>query len=152
MSMHRVFTTACSLALALGLIAGSASASKRSAVEPVVEVEIDISSQSMSVDVHGLPFANWKVSTARDGYYTPRGSYSVKRIEREYYSQKYDNSPMPHSVFFKGGYAIHGTGYVRSLGRPASHGCVRLHPRNAARLFALVQRYGAHRTKIRLMD
>ncbi len=130
-----------------------ANASKRSTkIEPVVEVEISISQQSMSVDVHGFNYANWDVSTARDGYYTPRGRYRVQRIAKEYYSQKYDNAPMPYSVFFKGGYAIHGTDYVRSLGRPASHGCVRLHPRNAARLYSLVQKYGLNRTRITLVE
>ncbi len=133
--------------------ASPSQASKRKpSVEPVVNVEISISDQAMWVDVNGNHYANWKVSTARDGYYTPRGSYRVKRMAKEYYSQKYDNAPMPFSVFFKGGYAIHATDYVRSLGRPASHGCVRLHPRNAARLFSLVQKYGMQRTRITLVD
>jgi lipoprotein-anchoring transpeptidase ErfK/SrfK len=123
-----------------------------SAPPPIVEVGIDISSQSMNVWVGGWPYGFWKVSTARDGYYTPRGSYRVQRTAAVYYSKKYDNAPMPHSVFFKGGYAIHGTGQVRALGRPASHGCVRLAPANAARLYALVQRYGASRTRIVLTD
>jgi lipoprotein-anchoring transpeptidase ErfK/SrfK len=57
---------------------------------------------------------------------------------------------MPHSVFFVGGYAIHGTEYVRALGRPASHGCVRLHPDNAAQLYSLVEEYGAGNTLIRI--
>ena len=55
---------------------------------------------------------------------------------------------MPYSVFFYGGYAIHGTTYLRSLGRPASHGCIRLHPRNAARFFGLIQRHGRGNTRI----
>jgi lipoprotein-anchoring transpeptidase ErfK/SrfK len=55
---------------------------------------------------------------------------------------------MPHSIFFYKGYAIHGTQYVSRLGRRASHGCVRLHPTNAATLFALVQRQGMGRTRI----
>jgi len=55
---------------------------------------------------------------------------------------------MPYSVFFRGGYAIHGTGYVKSLGRPVSHGCVRLHPRNAATLYRLVRSYGMGNTRI----
>lgn len=117
-----------------------------------VQVHIDISSQSMSVKVHGFPTAYWKVSTARSGYYTPRGNFGVTRMAKVYYSRKYDNSPMPNSVFFHGGYAIHGTGYLKSLGRPASHGCVRLHPQNAARLFALVQKYGPRRTRITLSN
>jgi lipoprotein-anchoring transpeptidase ErfK/SrfK len=119
---------------------------------PIVEVGIDISSQSMNVWVDGWPYGFWKVSTARDGYYTPRGRYRVQRTAAVYYSKKYDNAPMPNSVFFKGGYAIHGTEHIGSLGRPASHGCVRLAPANAARLYALVQRYGASRTQITLTD
>ena len=55
---------------------------------------------------------------------------------------------MPHSIFFKGGYAIHGTGYVRYLGRPASHGCIRLAPGNAARLFSLVRQHGFRDVRI----
>jgi lipoprotein-anchoring transpeptidase ErfK/SrfK len=57
---------------------------------------------------------------------------------------------MPHSVFFRGGYAIHGTQYIKRLGRPASHGCVRLHPGNAAKLYRLVRRHGFGNTRIRI--
>jgi lipoprotein-anchoring transpeptidase ErfK/SrfK len=119
---------------------------------PAVNVVIDISSQSMSVKVNGWPYGRWKVSTARSGYYTPRGTFRVQRTAKVYYSRKYDNSPMPNSVFFKGGYAIHGSYYVKSLGRPASHGCVRLLPANAARLYNLVQKYGAKSTRITIVD
>ena len=119
---------------------------------PAVNVVIDISSQSMSVKVNGWPYGRWKVSTARSGYHTPRGTFRVQRTAKVYYSRKYDNSPMPNSVFFKGGYAIHGSYYVRSLGRPASHGCVRLLPANAARLYSLVQRYGSRSTRITIVD
>jgi lipoprotein-anchoring transpeptidase ErfK/SrfK len=55
-------------------------------------------------------------------------------------------------VFFHGGYAIHATGAIRNLGRPASHGCVRLHPSNAAALYSLVQQYGPRRTRITLTN
>ena len=119
---------------------------------PAVNVVIDISSQSMSVKVNGWHYGHWKVSTARSGYHTPRGSFRVQRTAKVYYSRKYDNSPMPNSVFFKGGYAIHGSYYVRSLGRPASHGCVRLHPSHAARLYDLVQKYGSRSTRISIVN
>ena len=46
---------------------------------------------------------------------------------------------MPYSIFFLRGYAIHGSYETKYLGRPASHGCVRLHPANAAALYSLVQ-------------
>lgn len=120
--------------------------------EPVVYVVIDVSSQVMRVEVNGRRYSKWKVSTAGKGYHTPRGSYSVQRMAKEYYSQKYDMAPMPYSVFFNGGYAVHGSNHIKSLGRPASHGCVRLHPKNAAKLFSLVQKHGARQTKIVIVN
>ena len=94
---------------------------------------------------NGWTYGRWKVSTARDGYYTPRGTWRPFLLKRMHYSRKYDNSPMPNSIFFLGGYAIHATYYVKQLGRPASHGCIRLHPQNAAKLYALVQKHGMKR-------
>jgi lipoprotein-anchoring transpeptidase ErfK/SrfK len=118
------------------------------AAQAAVVAKIDLSSQTMNVYVNGSLTHSWAVSTARKGYVTPRGSFRPYLLKRMHYSSKYNNSPMPHSIFFRGGYAIHGTGYVKQLGRPASHGCVRLHPANAAALYALVQRYGASNTRI----
>ena len=138
------FRTAASIAAA-GLLCLLVSVSSAQAS---VSVRIDISSQTMSVSVNGWPYATWRVSTARSGYWTPRGSFRPFLLKRMHYSRKYDNSPMPHSIFFRGGYAIHGTGYVRYLGRPASHGCVRLAPSNAARLYSLVRQYGMSGTRI----
>ena len=96
----------------------------------------------------GLAYV-WAVSTARRGYRTPPGNNYVQRMVRMWYSRKYDMSPMPHSLFFYGGYAIHGTGAIRQLGRPASHGCVRLHPANARALYPLVGSYGGARILVR---
>src|SRR6476660_1992481 len=113
-----------------------------------ISVIVDISTQTMSVTVDGITEYNWKVSTGRKGHRTPTGDYRPTRMAEVYYSKKYDNAPMPHAIFFTGGFAIHGTEYIRSLGGPASHGCVRLHPDNAALLYSLVARYGAGNTEI----
>lgn len=113
-----------------------------------VRVSVDISSQRMHVYVNGALRHVWKVSTGRGRYRTPTGTYSPQRMHRRYYSRKYHGSPMPHSIFFRGGYAIHGTNHYRALGRRASHGCVRLSRGNAARLFSLVRRHGPRRTRI----
>ncbi len=102
----------------------------------------------MQVFANGKLAYNWPVSTARRGYRTPTGTYRPQRMHRMWYSHKYHMSPMPHSIFFRGGYAIHGTNAVRSLGRPASHGCVRLHPSNARTLYDLVRRSGPRNTRI----
>lgn len=116
-----------------------------------VVAEIDLSRQMMEVTVDGAWYATWPVSTARKGYRTPTGSFRPTVLKRMWYSRKYDNSPMPYSIFFHGGYAIHGTNYIKRLGRPASHGCVRLHPANAQELFELVQSYGRGATRIRIV-
>ncbi len=115
-----------------------------------VRVKVDISSQRMQVFVNGSLRHVWRVSTGRRGYSTPTGSFRPTRLERKWYSRKYNWSPMPHSIFFVGGVAIHGSYHTRQLGRRASHGCVRLAPGNAARLFRLVRRHGSRRTRIQV--
>jgi lipoprotein-anchoring transpeptidase ErfK/SrfK len=113
-----------------------------------VVVTIDKSSQTMSVAVDGATRYTFQVSTGRAGYGTPNGTYHPQRLARTWFSKRYYNSPMPHSIFFHGGFAIHGSYEISRLGGPASHGCVRLHPSNAATLYALVQREGAANTRI----
>jgi lipoprotein-anchoring transpeptidase ErfK/SrfK len=108
-----------------------------------VNVNIDLSSQTMTVHAQGHSW-HWRVSTARRGYHTPTGTYRPQRMSRMWYSKKYHHSPMPYSIFFLGGYAIHGTYSISHLGRPASHGCVRLHPDNARLLFSLVKSAGGY--------
>lgn len=110
--------------------------------------QIDLSSQTMTVSQNGAVKYRWKVSTGRKGYRTPTGSYSPKWLSKNHRSRKYNNAPMPYSVFFRGGYAVHGTYDLKRLGRVASHGCIRLHPDNAAKFFSLVQRNGNSNTRI----
>ena len=134
-------------ALGLGAVALVLSGFLSMAYAAVV-ARIDLSSQRMTVSVNGIPYYSWPVSTARRGYVTPTGTYRPQRMYRKYFSKKYYNSPMPYSIFFRGGYAIHGSYAVNQLGRPASHGCIRLAPSNAATLYSLVQSHGAGNTII----
>ena len=113
-----------------------------------VVVDIDRGDQTMSVRVDGVSRYHWRVSTARRGYVTPPGSYHPQMLARRWFSRRYYNSPMPHSIFFYRGYAIHGTYEISALGGPASHGCVRLDPDHAAILFDLVEREGMRGTTI----
>jgi lipoprotein-anchoring transpeptidase ErfK/SrfK len=115
-----------------------------------VLVEIEKSTQTMYVTVNGVTRYQWPVSTGRGRFGTPNGVFRPQRLERRWFSRRYYNSPMPYSVFFYKGYAIHGTTELHRLGGPASHGCVRLHPRNAATLFALVRGFGPGRTRIEI--
>ena len=117
-----------------------------------VVVQIDKSAQRMSVSINGVTRYNWPVSTGRDGYGTPSGTYHPQAMMRSYFSRKYYNAPMPHAIFFYYGFAIHGTNDISRLGGPASHGCVRLHPSSAATLFSLVQHSGPANTTIEISD
>jgi len=117
-----------------------------------VLVQIDKSSQRMAVSVDGTMRYNWPVSTGRSGYGTPSGVFHPQLMARRWFSRKYYNSPMPHAIFFYGGFAIHGTYELARLGGPASHGCVRLHPSHAAALFALVERSGPRATRIEISN
>ncbi len=110
--------------------------------------KVDISAQTMTVTQNGVVKYRWPVSTGRKGYSTPTGTYSAKWLSRYHRSRKYNNAPMPYAVFYHGGYAVHATYETKRLGRPASHGCVRLHPDHAATFFSLVQRTGNRNTRI----
>jgi lipoprotein-anchoring transpeptidase ErfK/SrfK len=113
-----------------------------------VHARISKSTQTMHVYVHGQLAYSWPVSTGRGRFATPSGSFRPQRLERRWYSTKYNNAPMHNAVFYHRGYAIHSTTEVSRLGRPASHGCVRLAPGHAAQFFSLVRSYGAARTRI----
>ncbi len=112
--------------------------------------KINLSTQTMDVLVDGQLRYSWKVSTGRKGFHTPTGSYKPYYLNSMHYSKKYDNAPMPHSVFYSGGFAVHGTYAVKGLGAPASHGCTRLAPQNAKTFFNLVMKYKKAGTRIRI--
>ena len=109
----------------------------------MVRIDVDLSSQTMHVRSDSGADYIWPISSGRDGHATPRGVFHPRALYLMVHSAKYGNAPMPHSIFFYGQYAIHGTNAVGALGRPASHGCIRLSPGNATALFAMVQSQGA---------
>jgi hypothetical protein len=120
-----------------------------SAALAAVLIEIDKSAQEMTVASDGRLLWRWPVSTGRAGRDTPNGSFRAFRMEEDHYSEEWDNAPMPHSIFFtKRGHAIHGYHDTKNLGRPASAGCVRLHPDHAKQLFALVKDQGVLNTTV----
>ncbi|MEQ1577220.1 MAG: L,D-transpeptidase [Hyphomicrobium sp.] len=113
-----------------------------------VKVEISRDAQKMNVYVAGQLKHTWPVSTGRKGFKTPRGAFKPTWMTKMWHSKQWHNAPMPHSVFFKEGYAIHATYETGKLGRPASHGCVRLAPQNAAKLFTIIKTHGEKKTRI----
>jgi hypothetical protein len=120
--------------------------------EAKLDILVDKATQRMMVMQNGYVRYMWPVSTGRDDMATPNGVYTPQRLERNWFSTAYYNSPMPYSIFFHNGYAIHGSYAIDRLGGPASHGCVRLHPHHAALLFDLVQQEGPAQTTIEVTD
>jgi lipoprotein-anchoring transpeptidase ErfK/SrfK len=114
-----------------------------------VVISIDKATQRMTVSVDGQEEYVWLVSTGAAGYTTPSGTYRPFRMEVFHFSEEWDDAPMPYSIFFTPrGHAIHGSEHVGRLGRRASHGCVRLHPDDAATLFYLVEEIGMANTTV----
>ena len=134
------------VALAAGLTALALTAARAD-----VFIRVDKSAQIMTVTVDGAQRYAWPVSTGMADYDTPDGEFQAFRFERDHFSREWDDAPMPYSIFFtQEGHAIHGSFDVKHLGRPASHGCVRLLKANAAVLFALVKEQGLKNTKVAL--
>jgi hypothetical protein len=114
-------------------------------------ITIDKAQQRMIVAKDDMPLYDWPVSTGQRGYDTPVGTYQPFRMEADHFSREWDDAPMPHSIFFtKIGHAIHGSFDIKRLGRPASHGCVRLNPEHAAILFKLVRAEKMANTRVAL--
>jgi lipoprotein-anchoring transpeptidase ErfK/SrfK len=127
---------------------GEAAAKSEEPASKIV-INIDKSKQEMTVFVDGVEQYSWPVSTGKRGYSTPSGTYTATSMNEMWYSKEWDNAPMPHAIFFmKDGHAIHGSLEVKNLGKPASHGCVRISPANATKLFALVKEKGLQNTQV----
>jgi hypothetical protein len=132
----------------VGTQRGSNPASKK--VGSAIVINIDKTKQKMTIFLGGKKY-EWPVSTGKGGYSTPSGTYIATSMNEIWYSKQWDNAPMPHSIFFiKDGHAIHGSYEVKNLGKPVSHGCVRIAPENAATLYALVAKNGLENTQVML--
>ncbi len=141
--MRNVLRAALMLALLLLPMTAQATA---------IVARVSVSTQTMHVYVDGMLTYEWPVSTAGAGMITPRGEWTPTWLSRWHRSRQYNNAPMPFAIFYHEGYAIHATEAVWALGRPASHGCVRLHPDNASLLFSMVQQEGMENMRVVVID
>jgi hypothetical protein len=139
-------------ALACEETGGGSAQAEAAAVNPTVQsilINIDKSTQQMTVFLDGVERYHWPVSTGRPDYFTPSGTFTATSMNEIWYSKEWDNAPMPHAIFFmKDGHAIHGSYEVKHLGKPASHGCVRISPQNATTLYDLVKSTGLEHTQV----
>ena len=81
------------------------------------------------------------ISTGTDSHPTPTGIFPILEKRTFYRSAKYDNAPMPFMQRIDSyGVALHGGALP---GYPASHGCIRLPHKFAAKLFKVTD-VGTH--------
>jgi lipoprotein-anchoring transpeptidase ErfK/SrfK len=142
LAMWRVIFAAMLAALSLAFLPAATGA------QAGIRVEVSRASQTMDVIVDGEHVYTWRVSTGRAGWVTPPGVFHPQFMAARWFSRIFNNAPMPHSIFYSGPFAIHGTTDIARLGRPASHGCIRLSPADAAVLFELVGKEGTRNTTI----
>ncbi|MCB1391118.1 MAG: L,D-transpeptidase [Rhodobacteraceae bacterium] len=141
--MNALSRAAAAVALCLAPFTASAEA---------IVARVSVSEQTLYLYVDGMLRYEWPVSTAGNGYITPRGEWQPTWLSRWHRSRQYNNAPMPFAIFYHEGYAIHATDATWALGRPASHGCVRLHPDNASLLFAMVEEQGRENMRVVVTD
>lgn len=137
---------------ALAFAAGLLALAPAQQADAAVTAKVSLAKQRMDVFVDGTLTHSWAVSTGREDFETPAGSYTTQWLDKDHRSQKYDDAPMPYAVFFRGGYAVHGTTSTGMLGRRASHGCVRLSTANAQRFYELVKLHGVSSSKVVIYD
>lgn len=113
-----------------------------------LNIDIDLAKQRMTLTEYGKTVGSWPISSGAEGYRSPTGTFRPVWSSKMWYSKQYDNAPMPHAVFFNGGVAMHATQSVGRLGTPASHGCIRQSPANAATTYKLVAKHGNSHVKI----
>jgi len=77
------------------------------------------------------------ISSGTKGRETPLGFWTILEKKKIYFSRKYDDAPMPFMQRIDSyGIAFHAG---KNPGYPASHGCVRLPPKFAERLYTLTK-------------
>jgi len=120
-------------------------------------VDIDKATQTLRLYLDGRYVDQWLVSTGTEGYRTPNFNKRFNgRIYEGYTSSRYPGGDynglgnMPYAMFISGGFALHGTPRAnwKRLGRPASHGCIRIHPDNAAYLNRILRQVGVRNSWI----
>lgn len=139
------------LALTLILISSAAHAELR--------LEVDLSERELVAIVDGEIADRFTVAVGKKAYPTPEGSFSIRKVvwnpswrppNSKWARGKvarppgHPKNPMKRvKIFFKQpDYYIHGTDEHDSLGRAASHGCVRMSEKDVERVARLVMEHG----------
>ena len=128
-------------------------------VGPSLRLTADLSTRTLLLEENDADVLTFKVAVGSDEHPTPTGSFLIRKIvwnpawipPEEKWARKETPKAPDHpanpmrlvKIFFREpDYYIHGTPYVGSLGRAASHGCLRMDPVDAAQVAEYVMAHG----------
>ena len=101
-------------------------------------ITIDLEARVLSVFRDGHEIGTTVALLGTPSHPTPVGTFPVLDKNRDYFSRKYNNAPMPFSLWLtRTGIAIHGSPVTNGY---ASHGCVGVPDPFAEKLFAATKR------------
>lgn len=124
-----------------------------------LRLEVNLSERELVALLDGEVIEQFPVAVGKEKYPTPTGNFTIRKViwnpswvppDSKWARGKtakppgHPENPMKVvKIFFKEpDYYIHGTGDEDSLGRAESHGCVRMSPKDAARVAQLVMEHG----------
>lgn len=100
-------------------------------------IEINLSSQRLIAWEGSLPVYAVIISTGKAATPTPTGVFAIQTRHRSTRMQgeDYDVPDVPYTMYYYGGYAIHGAYWHNRFGTPVSHGCINVAVDHARWLF-----------------
>lgn len=100
-------------------------------------IEVNVTTQRLVAWEGNAPVYAVIVSTGTDKHPTLTGTFAIEdklRVTRMQ-GDDYDVPDVPYTMYYDGGYAIHGAYWHRNFGTPVSHGCVNVAVDHARWLF-----------------
>jgi lipoprotein-anchoring transpeptidase ErfK/SrfK len=100
-------------------------------------IQVDLSEQRLITWQGNKPVFGVTVSTGKKSTPTPTGVFKIytKLVKTRMKGEDYDIPNVPHTMYYQGGYGIHGAFWHNNFGTPVSHGCVNVAPNHAKRIF-----------------
>lgn len=100
-------------------------------------IEINLSNQRLIAWEGGIPVYAVIISTGKESTPTPTGVFAIQTRHRSTRMQgaDYDVPDVPYTMYYYGGYAIHGAYWHNRFGTPVSHGCINVAVDHARWLF-----------------
>ncbi|MBE9225792.1 L,D-transpeptidase [Phormidium sp. LEGE 05292] len=101
-------------------------------------IEVDLSSQRLYAWQNGRRIYSSRISSGKRSTPTRLGTFAIQRkyLYKTMRGRGYVAPNVPYTMFYSGGYAIHGAYWHNRFGTPITHGCVNLPVGKARQLYS----------------